>query len=174
MDLIINSLAWVAGALAIFMMLGVSADVVGRYFFSKPILGMDEANEVLILWIVFLGAAWLVKKDAHVNMDIVMLMLKPRARAVVDMISSIICAAASLVIFWYSVIVILNLFHRGTLETGNLTINTGYVLLAIPIGCLPMAIQFLRKAYGLSKQLAAPAAGTAQPTGLAAGEPEGK
>ncbi len=172
-DFIINALAYIAGAMSIFMMLGVSADVIGRYFLSKPITGMVEANQVMILYIVFLGAAWLARKDGHINMDILLMMLRPKTRKIADIFISIICAAATGVIFWYSVIVILDFFKRGTLENGNLSVNTGYILLAIPIGCLPLFIQFLRKAYKLSKQLTVPVT-TAPQSGNLSTEAGGK
>jgi C4-dicarboxylate transporter DctQ subunit len=174
MDFIINSLAWVAGAFSIFMMLGVTADVIGRYFLNKPITGMVEVNQVMVLWIVFLGTAWLAKKDGHISMDIVPMILRPRTRLILDLFSAVICAAASAVIFWYSVKVTMDYFHRGTLENGNLAINTGYILLAIPIGCLPLFIQFLRKAYGSGKRLAAPATSVSQTRGATAEEAGGK
>jgi C4-dicarboxylate transporter, DctQ subunit len=173
LDLVINSLAWIAGAMSIFMMLGVSADVVGRYFLSKPITGMVEANQVMILWIVFLGAAWLARSDGHINMDIILITVRPKVRNIMNLISSIICAASSGVIFWYSMVVIIDLFRRGTIENGNLAINTGYVLLAIPLGCLPLFIQFLRKAYGLGKQIKSPGS-SPQPAELETDEAGGK
>ncbi len=152
-DLILDIMAWVGGIICVFMMLGISADVVARYFLKKPILGMQEANTMLIVWIVFLGSAWLLKKNGHINMDILVQMIRPRARDWLNFIISILCAAIALILFWFSIQVILDTFRRHTLENGNLAINTGYVLLAIPIGTLPLCIQFIRRAYGLSRKM---------------------
>jgi C4-dicarboxylate transporter DctQ subunit len=146
-DTIMNGMAWIGGAISIFMMLGISADVVARYFLNSPILGMQEVCSMLILWIVFLGAAWVLKKGGHINMDVILQMLKPKAQECLNLITSSICLVVTLVLFWFSIQVTWDVFTRGTIESGNLTINSGFVMMAIPIGCLPLFIQFGRKAY---------------------------
>ena len=163
MDSIINGFAFFAGALSILMMVGVSADVVGRYFLNKPIIGMVEVNQLMVLWIVFLGAAWLTRIDGHINMDIMLLLVGRRARIVINVFISLICAAASLVLFWYSILTMVSLFQSGTLEPGYLAVNVGYILIPIPLGCLPMAIAFLRKAYRLALELRVPSNATQRP-----------
>jgi len=173
-DYIIDFLAYIGGAICIFMMLGVSADVIGRYFLIKPIPGMVEANEIMIIWIIFLGSPWVLKKGRHITMDAVLLLLRPRAQAMLNMITHIICAAISLGLCWYGVKVMLDLFQRGTMEVGNLTINSGYVILAIPLGCLLLFIQFLRVAYGYRRKFKIPVTGGSQSKGLVTEKMEGR
>src|SRR3990172_2452138 len=79
LDRIINLLAFIAGAIVIFVMLLVSSEVVTRYFLGTPIPGVVEITEISILWICFLAAAW-IGVDGHVKMDIVVNRLPQRAR----------------------------------------------------------------------------------------------
>jgi C4-dicarboxylate transporter, DctQ subunit len=147
-DRIIDILAFVAGAITILMMLGISTEVVTRYFFKSPVSGMLEASEVSLLWITFLAAAWLLRQEGHVNMDVVLNRLKPEYQAILNCVTSLLGALISLALFWYGTQVVWNFFRKGTLEFGNLEINVGYVLLAIPLGGILLFLQFLRRAYG--------------------------
>lgn len=150
---VLDGLAFFGGALCILMVLGVSADVVGRYFLKQPIMGMVEANQVMILWIVFLAAAWVLRTRGHINMDIVLLRLSKRGQAWLEIVTSALSAIMSFILSWYSVEVIVDLFRRNTIETGNIAINSGWIILAIPVGCIPLGIEFLRKALEHGKAL---------------------
>jgi C4-dicarboxylate transporter DctQ subunit len=146
-DRIMNALAFVAGILANLLMLGISAEVITRYVFRTPLLGMVEASEIIMLYIAFLGAAWLLRSDGHVCMDVIINRLKPRPKGLLNSVTSVIGAAIAFVLFWYGTGVTYNLFLKGTMESGNLEIQKGYVMLIIPLGSLLLFIQFLRRAY---------------------------
>ncbi len=169
-DSIINFLAFIGGALCIVMMLGISADVVGRYFLKLPIQGMIEANEIMIVYIIFIGSAWLAKEKGFINMDVVLNMFKSRARAWLNIVTSILSALMSVFLFWYGLKVTLDLFQRGTLEPGQININMGFIILAIPLGCLPLCIQFFRQSYQSWKELGALKGEQTRTEGLPAGE----
>ncbi len=83
-DYFIGTLMWIAGILCILVMLGVSADVVGRYFLKSPILGMDDAAQIIILYIVFLGSAWVLKVRGHINMDVVLQLIGLKSQYLVE------------------------------------------------------------------------------------------
>jgi TRAP-type C4-dicarboxylate transport system permease small subunit len=156
-DYIIDSFAYIAGAFSLLMMLGVSADIVGRYFMNKPISGMIEANQIAIPWVVFLAAAYVLKKKGQISMDVIVQSLRPKARNTLNLCTSLLSAIASLALFWYSLSVTVGLFQDRTLESGNIIINSGFLMMAIPIGSLALAIQFFRITYGHWSLLKAPA-----------------
>jgi TRAP-type C4-dicarboxylate transport system permease small subunit len=54
------------------------ANVVGRYVFAAPIRPADEIMTYLMVWGVFLGAAVVTLRGAHLNMDLAVSLL-PRA-----------------------------------------------------------------------------------------------
>jgi len=100
-DRIINLFAILAASLIIFMMLLITAGVILRQFFSTPILGSTEIAEYCLLFFTFLAAAWLMTRDGHVRIDVLVEMLKPQARDILKTITTIICAAVSIIVFWY-------------------------------------------------------------------------
>ena len=151
-DRVLAILAVIAGVLCLFLMLGISTEVVTRYFFNIPIMGMLEASEMAMLYLTFLSAAWVLKNEGHVSMDLINSHLRPRALGILNTFLSMIGAAIALVLLWYGTEVTIGVFREGTNLPGNLDINKGYELVIIPIGSLLLFIQFLRRAYGFWKK----------------------
>lgn len=98
---IISAAIVLAGVLLVFVMLSVNAEVVMRYFMRTPLVWVVEVSETLLLFITFLGAAWVLKNEGHVKMDIVLNRLKPRAQVVVNVTTSILSIIAVLLFVWY-------------------------------------------------------------------------
>lgn len=146
-DRLIETLAFLAGTLGILMMAAISVDVVSGYVFHKPIMGVLELSEMVLLYVTFLAAAWVLREEGHVNMDFVLLLLKPRAGAWLNAVTSLFCAAMSFVLFWYGLKATQSLFQEGLLESGTIEINQGYLIMVIPIGSLPLFFQFLRRTF---------------------------
>ncbi len=144
---IVDSMETISCFLIMLMMLAVSADVVGRYFLNRPIRGVIEISEYEILWIAFLGAAWVLKKEGHVSMDFITYRLKTRTRKILSIITSVFGAIISLIVCWYGFAVFFKDFRAGTYEVGNIKIMSAWVEVIIPIGCLFLGIQFLVRAY---------------------------
>ncbi len=91
-----NILCYIAVAmLAVLMLLGAS-DVIGRYFFNKPIKGTLEISEILLAVIVLFGLAYTSSVGGHVRVDTFVLLFSPRLQAIVGCIVSFL----SLIIFF--------------------------------------------------------------------------
>ena len=146
-DAIEDTLMIIPGVLSILMMLGISADVVCRYLLNAPITGMQEASEAMLLYITFFSAAWILREEGHIVMDFIPAHLGPRTREWLNLVTSIAGAGITFLFVWYGFEAVVDLFRSRQVEPGSLEINTGYIVLAIPIGCIPLFIQFLRKSY---------------------------
>ena len=152
-DGIIVSLAVLAAAMCVLLMLGVSTNVVLRYFFDKPILGMETVCEFFLLWLTFLGTAWVLKRGKHVRIDLAVNRLTPKAQTVLNIILSIIGAVIFLFIVWYGAIACWDYIQRGVWLPMILRPLKGIAWAIIPIGSFVLAVQFLRNAYGYLRSL---------------------
>ena len=56
------------------------ANVVGRYVFGTAILGADEVQVFVMVWMTFAGAVVVTWRDQHLRMDVLVDMLPPRLR----------------------------------------------------------------------------------------------
>jgi C4-dicarboxylate transporter, DctQ subunit len=146
-DRLLEGLAVIPGVMLVLVMLGISAEVIGRYFFDRPIPGMVEIAEILLLYIAFLAAAWLLREEGQVSMDFIVRRFKPKFQSLITSFTSLIGAGISFVLFLYGTKVTMSAFEKGTLQPGSLPINIGWILIVIPIGGFFLFLQFLRRAY---------------------------
>ena len=107
-DITINVFAVLGGVLIVFVFAAVLYEVVNRYFFGRAVLWTYEVVEFTLLYITFLATAWLLREEAHVKVDLVLHKMKPKTQAMLNIITSIICAIAFLIIIIWSIICIFN------------------------------------------------------------------
>ena len=155
-DHINNGFAVFAIILLILVMLAISYDVVIRRVFGS-IPWVLEVSEFALLYIVFLAAAWLLRKDGHVKMDLLLLRLKPRTQAIINTITSIAGALTCLVIAWYSTGVTIQYFIDKTVAMPTVIEPLKWpTFIIIPIGTFMLFIQFVRRTYGFIRVARAP------------------
>ena len=147
-DITINSFAYLAALYLAFILLSVSAGVVMRYFVGQPLNWVLELSEYGLLYITFLAATWILKREGHVKIDLVLDRLTSRTRAIVNIITSIICILVCLTLVWYGSKITVEYFLMGRYEDTPLRIPLAYVLGIIPLGSFLLAIQFIRRTYG--------------------------
>ena len=120
-DRIIRVLAIIAAFLLAFIMLSVCSDVIMRYFFSKPMHWVIEVTEYCLLWVTFLATAWVLSRDNHVVMDLVIGQMRPEIRSIMGIITSIVGTAVCLLLTYYGVKVTLDVYQRDLLLSTVLT-----------------------------------------------------
>lgn len=111
-------------ALISVIILLVVANVVGRYFFRKPVLGHVELVQLLSVALVFFILAYTEYKGGHIKVDLVVRLLSRRIRAILGAITGILTLAFAVLMCWRGI----------TLATANITpIYTRSEALSIPI-----------------------------------------
>lgn len=145
-DAIINLLTILAAAIVIFMMLGIVTEVLFRYF-GGSILWMFEVSEYSLLFMTFLGAAWLLRREGHVKMEIILDRLNLRNQTLVNITTSIIGAIICSILTWYGAKVSWEHFQMGYFLKTTLEPLTFPILAVIPVGSFLLVIQFLRRSY---------------------------
>jgi C4-dicarboxylate transporter DctQ subunit len=125
----------------------VGADITLRYVFLRPLGWVKEVSEYILVALGFLVAAWILKDDGHVKMDLLLNKVSPKAQAVMNIITSIISTVVVLILAWFTVRVMAD-FYRTKLVTPSVLEPPKWVLL-IPIfvGSLLLAIQFIRRTF---------------------------
>jgi len=147
-DRILDVMAFVAGVLLIFSAFSVCAVILSRYFLNRPMGWMFEINEYILLFMAFLLAAWVLRKEGHVKMDVIIENVPPKIRFVCDVAGSVLGAVVCLVLTWFGMKVTWHLFQNGTLTTTYLRLPKYPFMFVIPFGSFMFMIQFIRRAYG--------------------------
>ena len=148
-DHVINFLAFLAGALVILLMLITCFQVVMRYVFHSPFGWVVEICEYMLLYITFLGAAWLLREDGHVRVDIILNFLHPRPRKILILVTFGICALACPFLVLYGMAITWDYFERGTLVMQTINMPRWVLMAVIPMGGFMLTIQFLRQFLNL-------------------------
>jgi len=139
-DRVVDAIMVLAGILLWGQMLIVNVEVFSRYF-GRPTTWVAEISSILILWIPFMIAGWVLRKESHVKMDLLVERLSPRSQAMINFITSmagvivmLIVAAAGLMttIYWI-----------GNKTPTMLMLPRSPIIGIIFIGSLLFAVQFL-------------------------------
>jgi TRAP-type C4-dicarboxylate transport system permease small subunit len=147
-DGILNVFALLSALLLAFIMLSICLEVIMRYFLNRPLVWVIEMSEYALLYITFLGTAWLLRREGHVTVDILLVRLNPKTRAALGFLSSIIGIIISLIFIWYGSEVAWDHYVRGVFKPTVLQFPTAPILAIIPIGSIILMVQFIRRGYG--------------------------
>jgi len=147
-DRTIGAMAILAGILLIFTMLSVSVAIASRYFLNRPMGWVIEISEYCLLYITFLVAAWVLKGEGHVKMDIILNRFNPRTQSLINVITSAISAIVCIILTWYGVKVTLELFQTGYFTPTILELPKFIIIAIIFVGSFLLLIQFLRRTHG--------------------------
>jgi TRAP-type C4-dicarboxylate transport system permease small subunit len=146
-DRTVDFLAILGVVLFVFIMLSVVYEIFMRYFLSRPSIWVIELTSDSLLFITFLGSAWVLRKEGHVSLDLVLNRLNPRAQNIINIITSILASIACLVIVLFSAKATWKTFQMGYKGATDLETPKWILLSVIPLGSFLLFIQFLRRAY---------------------------
>lgn len=145
-DFVLTLLANAGMVLLFLMMIAVCWEVFSRYFLGRGTTWVIEFSEYAILYMTFLGTAWLLREGGHVEMDILVKALQPGTQRVLRSTTSVLCALVCLVLAWSGAEVAIDHLQRG-LHQPTLMAPPDFPLFAvIPTGFFLLAVQFLRRA----------------------------
>ena len=122
----------------------VCVQIIMRYFLNRPLTWVIEMTEYALLYVTFLGGAWLLKQGGHVRVDIITGLMNVRWKNRCAVFSSALGLFVSLVLTIFGVIVTYDYWARGMFKPTILEFPTWIVLLSIPLGSLFLGIRFLK------------------------------
>jgi TRAP-type mannitol/chloroaromatic compound transport system permease small subunit len=125
------------------MVIVVCYDVASRYIFNKSLVAVQELEWHLFGFLFLLGAAYTLKNNRHVRVDVFYDNMSEKKKAIIDFFGTIIFlipfsllviyASKNFVIFSYN-------FHEGSPNPGGLPYR--FILKsAIPVGFIMVVLQ---------------------------------
>lgn len=128
--------AVIAGLLVVSVLLNF-ANVIGRKFFSAPIVGAEEVMNFLMVAVVFLGAGVVAYDGSHINMEIVVDRFAPRLRTAVLALAQVAAVAVA------AIVVVLGVPIVGHLAQFDERSQAANVPLFIPQAMVPIGMTLL-------------------------------
>ena len=144
----VDVLGFSAAVLIAVVMLGVTLEICLRYFTPYSMVWIIELTQYGLVFITFLGATWVLKRDKHTSIDIVLNQLSPRPRNVVNVIISILGAIVCLIVTAYGTKVVLDYMQMSYFYPhASLWIPAHLLAAVIPLSGFLLFIQFLKRGY---------------------------
>lgn len=142
-----NILVFIGGILISIATFSVVLEVITRFLFNHSFVWVNEFVEYVLLYVPFLGAAWLLRKNAHITIDVLEIYFSNKMRRIADMIIILIGLFVSAVLFWYGKDIFLKYLESDLRSLTPMKVPLAYVMICIPIGSLVLFLEFIRKGF---------------------------
>lgn len=139
--------AVISGVLLMVLVLMITVAVFLRYYFHLSVGWSTELAEYFIYAAVMLGAPWVLRKDAHVIVDVVVATMSRKTQRRLAVFINLLGAAIGIAFFCYSLQATWENFVKGTETIRIMPIPRYLPLLLMPIMALLVTFQFLRKSW---------------------------
>jgi len=134
---ILDALALVACALIFGMTVMICADVFLRNVRIIPgLVGLEWSNEIseaMLFLVTMLTAPWLLRRGAHIRVDIILRAVPPRVGWAFEWIVDVLGLACCAVITWHSARAALGSYHAGSLSIKTLVTPEWWLLSVLPV-----------------------------------------
>ncbi len=144
-----------AVVLLAFAWLLVTIDVLLRATVSRSITWTMEVVGYTLVYMTLLSAAWVLRRERHISVDMVLHRFNPAPRAVVNIVISVLGAITWLIIAWYSGHFTWDNFQMGSTFADQAIVKPPMwtILVILPFGSLLLFIQFARRTFGYLRDL---------------------
>ena len=135
--------SFVAAVLTALMMLTVVYDVIARLVFQAPTLWVIDVNEYMLVYLTFIPAAWILLRDNHVKVELVVERLRPRPRRILALFGDLMGLAYCVILTWQSWLVTWDAYRGGYRFSTAIAFFQYPVFVIIPIGAAWLGLAFL-------------------------------
>lgn len=124
----------------------VTMQVLTRYLLKIPLPWSEEIARYMFLWLTWVGAAYATKERKHVRIDIVYNSLKPGAKKICDVISTLVWIGFLAMMSYLSLKLTASVASGGQIAVGSgLPMWIPYA--SIPTGMILMLFRLLQNCW---------------------------
>lgn len=127
------------------MVLIITIQVIAR-FVGKSIIWTEELTRYIMLYQIWIGAAYAVKKDAHLRIVFLRDKLSNKKKEMLEIFVIILWAIFTIWLSFKGTMLVNILLNRNQLSPA-MQIPMGYAYASVSIGCALMSIRLLQKLY---------------------------
>jgi TRAP-type C4-dicarboxylate transport system permease small subunit len=138
-----DALVIIAGFVVMALMVVVTADVISRSLFNRPLPNSYEYMELGMVFTVYLGAAKVQREKGHVAIDMVIKHLPPRGVALVELAGCLIGLALMAAIGWWGAIAAWDSYQTSEYTGSVARIPIFPARLALVVGVIVLCLRLL-------------------------------
>ncbi len=145
-DRLNRALAALACALLVLITLAICTEIVTRATLGVSNQWLVELSEITLLYITFLGAAWVLGNDKHVALDLLLDHLGPRGARSLHCVLSALAAVACFTVTWFGILTVIDQYRNEIREPTIMAPLAFWITAIVPVGFALLGVQFLRRA----------------------------
>ncbi len=114
------------------MIIIITYQVIMRYVFANANSWSEELARYLFIYDVMIGAAMAIRRNSHLQIDILINLMKPKARILLSIVATLAGMVFIGFLFTYSITLV---------QTGARTMSAGLgIPMSIPYACMPIGL----------------------------------
>jgi TRAP-type C4-dicarboxylate transport system permease small subunit len=134
--------AGLAALLLLAMVVGITADIVGRNALGQGLRGIDELSEYALYLMTALTAPWLLRRGQHVRVDVLLVAVPARVGWAIEIVGDALGLAIALALAWYGLAVVADSVAARALVMKTFVFPEWWVMVPLPVAMLLVAIEF--------------------------------
>ena len=139
--------AYLAALLTLAMSCWITYDVLARNLFSIGSPWSFDLSEYSLVWITFLAAPWVLLRDGHVRIEIVVEALPLKLQKMVGILVSVIGVFVCGILTWQTSIAAVEYVQGGIMMPRIWHIPRIWPYIVVPIGSAMLTIAFLVRLF---------------------------
>ena len=147
----LNNIA--GGIILTAMMFLVTADVLGRYLFNRPIHGTTEITEFMMVGLLYFTLAHTQADKAHIRVEMFISHLSPRTQLILEMIAYLLGFILFALITWQGILSAAKAWQVWETTFGLILFPLFPAKVLIPIGSFLFSLRLLLDFVGGLKNL---------------------
>ena len=126
------------------MMLLITADTVGRYFFNRPIHGVLEISELYLMGaVIFFGLSYTLREEGHIRVDLFSRKFGPLLKSILEVIFNILSLLLFIAITYRSAGITYRAFVNNEVVFGIIDWPVYLSWVIVPIGTGMISLRLL-------------------------------
>ncbi len=133
-DLLSDTAGYMSSAAILLATLVIVQQVVARYVFNVPTIWQVEMAIYLLMAATFVGAAYALKENSHINIELVTGLMPKRTRLRLDLVTSVLSLGFCVYITWKGSVMWWEAYEGGWLSESLWSVPLKYPYAIIPVG----------------------------------------
>jgi TRAP-type C4-dicarboxylate transport system permease small subunit len=138
---LLGACAGLAALLLLAMVVGITADVVGRNAVGRGLGGIDELSQYALALMIALTAPWLLHRGQHVRVELLLVALPARVGWALEIAGAAAGLAIALAFAWAGFTAAAESLANGVPAAPTAVFPEWWLLLPLPVAMLLVAIE---------------------------------
>jgi len=138
---LLGACAGVAALLLMAMVVGITADIVGRNALGRGVRGIAELSEYALYLMTALTAPWLLRRGQHVRVDVLLVALPARVAWAIELVGDAAGLAIALAFAWYGARAVADSAASQSLVMKTFVFPEWWVMVPLPVAMLLVAVE---------------------------------